>query len=85
LLKGSLQNYHFLKNTKKLNFKDTSLDLGISTTTVMRYFNKETDFKITGLESPKVIHIDEFKGTSDDGKYQVALCDGDTNKPYDVS
>lgn len=75
---------YIMTKLKKLNFKDTSLDLGISTTTVMRYFDKEADFKVTNLSSPKVLHIDEFKGTSDAGKYQVAICDGDTNKLYDV-
>lgn len=30
---------------------------------------KKLNFKVTGLESPKVLHIDEFKVTSDARKY----------------
>jgi len=75
---------YVIQKLEKLNFKDTSLELGISITSVMRYFNKDVDFEVTGLNSPKVLHIDEFKGTSDAGKYQVAICNGDTNRLYDI-
>lgn len=75
---------YIISKLKKLNFKDTSLDLGISITSVMRKFNKNIDFKEIKSNSPKILHIDEFKGTSDAGKYQVALCNGENNKLYDI-
>ena len=75
---------YIISKLKKLNFKDTSLDLGISITSVMRKFNENIDFKDIKSNSPKVLHIDEFKGTSDAGKYQVAICNGDNNKLYDI-
>lgn len=75
---------YIITKLKKLNFKDTSLELGISSTSVMRKFNENIDFKDIKSNSPKILHIDEFKGTSDAGKYQVAICNGDNNKLYDV-
>lgn len=50
----------------------------------MRKFNENIDFKGIKSNSPKVLHIDEFKGTSDAGKYQVAICNGENNKLYDI-
>ena len=75
---------YVITKLKKLNFKDTSLDLGISITSVLRYFNKNINFQNIGVKSPKILHIDEFKGTSDAGKYQVAICNGENNKLYDI-
>ena len=52
---------YIVSKLKKLNFKDTSLDLGISITSVMRKFNENIDFKDVKSNSPKVLHINEFK------------------------
>ncbi|OQY42380.1 MAG: hypothetical protein B6227_02265 [Fusobacteriia bacterium 4572_74] len=48
----------------------------------MRKFNENIDFKDVKSNSPKVLHIDEFKGTSDAGKYQVAICNKELKEAY---
>jgi transposase len=62
-----------LKSMK--SFKQSGEELGISLSTVMRYFER---LKIKEIEkSTKVIHIDEFKGNADNEKYQLAVYTGD--------
>lgn len=75
---------YIINKLKKLNFKDTALEIGISITSVMREFKKYANFNNEYSEVPKIFHIDEFKGTSDAGKYQLALCDGTLNRLFDV-
>jgi transposase len=75
---------YIVKKLKKLNFTDTSIEIGVSITSVMRKFKENIDFTNLIPNSPRVLHIDEFKGTSDAGKYQVAICNGDNNKLYDI-
>ncbi|SDI72709.1 hypothetical protein SAMN05216352_11120 [Alteribacillus bidgolensis] len=33
---------------------------------------------------PPVIAIDEYKGDTNEGKYQVVIADGDTRAPLDI-
>jgi transposase len=62
-----------LKKTK--SFKQTGEELGISLSTVMRYFTK---LKIREIKkSTKIIHFDEFKGNADNEKYQLAVYNGE--------
>lgn len=75
---------YIIHKLKKSNFTDTSLDVGVSLSSVMRKFKENIAFKSIKSNSPKVLHIDEFKGTSDAGKYQVAICNGENNKLYDI-
>ena len=62
-----------LKKVK--SFKLIGEELGISLSTVIRYFKK---LKISEKKkSTKVIHLDEFKGNADKEKYQLAVYNGD--------
>ena len=62
-----------LKKTK--SFKQTGEELGISLSTIMRYFEK---LKISEEKKPtKIIHFDEFKGNADKEKYQLAVYNGE--------
>lgn len=62
-----------LKKTK--SFKLIGEELGVSLSTVMRYFKK---LKISeAKKSTKVIHLDEFKGNADNEKYQLAVYNGE--------
>lgn len=62
-----------LKKTK--SFKLIGEELGISLSTVMRYFKK---LKISeAKKSTQVIHLDEFKGNADNEKYQLAVYNGE--------
>ncbi len=56
------------------SFKQTREELGISLSTVMRYFK---ELKIPEEKTTtKIIHIDEFKGNADNEKYQLAVYNG---------
>ena len=62
-----------LKKTK--SFKQIGEELGISLSTIMRYFN---GLKIVeSKKSTKTIHLDEFKGNADKEKYQLAVYNGE--------
>ena len=62
-----------LKSMK--SFKQSGVELGMSLSTVLRYFNQ---LKIAEKEKPtKIIHLDEFKGNADNEKYQLAVYNGD--------
>ena len=62
-----------LKKTK--SFKQIGEELGISLSTIMRYFN---GLKIVeSKKSTKTIHFDEFKGNADKEKYQLAVYNGE--------
>ena len=57
------------------SFKQSGEELGISLSSVMRYFEQ---LKITERKkSTKIIHLDEFKGNADNEKYQLAVYNGD--------
>ncbi len=63
--------YH-LRSVK--SFKQSGEELGISLSTVMRYFK---DLKIPERKTTtKIIHLDEFKGNADNEKYQLAIYNG---------
>ena len=65
-------NVHF-KEIK--SFKQIAKELGISLSTIMRYFEK---LKISEEKKPtKIIHFDEFKGNADKEKYQLAVYNGE--------
>ena len=62
-----------LKNVK--SFKQSGEELGISLSSVMRYFEQ---LKISERKkSTKIIHLDEFKGNANNEKYQLAVYNGD--------
>ncbi|GGJ75407.1 ISL3 family transposase [Virgibacillus kapii] len=67
------------------NFKDTAAQFRTSPNTAMRRFDTISSPTLKEVESlPKVIAIDEYKGDTTEGKYQVIIADGDTGKPLDI-
>ncbi|WP_197057430.1 transposase, partial [Pontibacillus halophilus] len=54
-------------------------------TTVMRRFDELAAPKLKKVESlPSVIAIDEYKGDTKAGKYQVVIADGQTGQLLDI-
>lgn len=67
------------------NFKDTALQFRTSPTTVIRRFDQLSVPTLKEVKSlPKVIAIDEYKGDTSEGKYQVIIADGETREPLDI-
>lgn len=70
---------------KSRSFKETSEIFGASHTTVIRRFDELSKREIKQVtELPKVIAIDEYKGDTKAGKYQLIIADGETRKPIDI-
>lgn len=67
------------------NFKDTAALFRTSPTTVMRRFDELATPMLKKVETlPPVIAIDEYKGDTSAGKYQVVIADGDTGQLLDI-
>ena len=67
------------------NFKDTAAQFRTSPTTAMRRFDEISEPALKEVERlPEVIAIDEYKGDTSEGKYQVIIADGETGKPLDI-
>jgi transposase len=66
-------------------FKEVGDIYGTSTTTVMRRFDRLSQTEVKPVKSlPPVIAIDEYKGDTKEGKYQVIIADGVTKQPLDI-
>jgi transposase len=66
-------------------FKETAQQYGTSSSTVMRRFDQMAKEEIKEVvELPPVIAIDEYKGDTDKGKFQLIIADGETRKPLDI-
>jgi len=65
------------------NFSMSSIakDFGLSTCTITRIFDY-VSYKLTDL--PEVLSVDEFKGTTDKGKYHCILVDPIKSKVLDI-
>ncbi|MFC2949124.1 ISL3 family transposase [Virgibacillus sediminis] len=67
------------------NFKDSAAQYHTSPTTAMRRFDQISSGRLREVETlPKVIAIDEYKGDTDKGKYQVIIGDAKTGRPLDI-
>lgn len=65
-----------VQHLKKIkSFKQIGEDLGVSLSTMIRYFEKLEIPEIN--KSTETIHIDEFKGNADKEKYQLAVYNGE--------
>ncbi|SFM47134.1 Transposase, partial [Salibacterium qingdaonense] len=74
-----------LRTIQGKNFKDTADQFHTSPSTAMRRFDRLAAPMIQeGKELPEVIAIDEYKGDTDQGKYQVLIADGRTGEPLDI-
>lgn len=74
-----------LRTIQGKNFKDTATQFHTSPSTAMRRFDRLAAPMIHEVkELPRVIAIDEYKGDTDQGKYQVLIADGRTGEPLDI-
>ena len=75
-----------IRSIKGKTFKETAEVYGTSSSTVVRRFDqlaKET-VNEEAKELPKVIAIDEYKGDTKEGKYQLIIANGITKEPIDI-
>jgi len=67
------------------NFKDTAAQFRTSQTTAIRRFDRISSMYLREVkELPKAIAIDEYKGDTDKGKYQLIIADAETGEPLDI-
>lgn len=74
-----------IRAIKGKTFKETSEIYGTSATTIVRRFDRMASTEIRKVgDLPSVIAIDEYKGDTREGKYQLIIADGVTKKPLDI-
>jgi len=84
-ISNQLNNLIIKRLTNKHTFKDIAKDTNVSSSTIIRRFDKH--FSINKLELPEVISIDEFKKTNQSskrGKYALAIADPINKKLIDI-
>jgi transposase len=70
---------------KGKTFKETAEIYGVSASTIVRRFDLLAQSKMKGIaQLPPVIAIDEYKGDTREGKYQLIIADGVTRQPLDI-
>lgn len=66
-------------------FKEISQQYGASPSTIIRRFDEFAKEELKDVkELPRVIAIDEYKGDTKAGKYQLIIADGETREPIDI-
>lgn len=74
-----------IRAVKGKTFKETGENYGASASTIVRRFDQIARSEIRSVEElPPVIAIDEYKGDTREGKYQLIIADGVTRKPIDI-
>lgn len=74
-----------VRSVKVKTFKEAAEVLGTSPTTVIRRFKKVANKQLVeGVRLPKVIAIDEYKGDTDAGTYQLIIANAETREPIDI-
>jgi transposase len=74
-----------IRAIKGKTFKEIGDIYGTSATTIVRRFDKLAKSEVKPVEElPSVIAIDEYKGDTREGKYQLIIADGITKKPLDI-
>ncbi|EAQ8370824.1 transposase, partial [Salmonella enterica] len=74
-----------IRAIKGKTFKETGETYGSSSSTIVRRFDRLARSEIRSVEKlPSVIAIDEYKGDTREGKYQLIIADGITKKPLDI-
>jgi transposase len=67
------------------NFTDTANRFQTSVTTAMRRFDQLASPLVKEVgQLPPRIAIDNYRGDTNVGKYQVIIADGETRKPLDI-
>lgn len=74
-----------IRAIKSKTFKEVGEIYGTSATTIVRRFDKLAEAQIKPVEAlPPIIAIDEYKGDTNEGKYQLIIADGITKQPLDI-
>lgn len=74
-----------IRAIKGKTFKETGENYGTSATTIVRRFDRIAQSEIQQVtELPQVIAIDEYKGDTKEGKYQLIIANGITKEPIDI-
>ncbi|KUP04042.1 transposase, partial [Bacillus coahuilensis p1.1.43] len=75
-----------IRSIKGKTFKETAEIYGTSASTIVRRFDKVAEDTVQEEPNalPKVIAIDEYKGDTKEGKYQLIIADGVTREPIDI-
>ncbi len=74
-----------IRSIKAKNFKEVGEVLRISGSTVIRRFKEVAKNEMkTGVRLPKAIAIDEYKGDTDAGTYQLIIANAVTHEPIDI-
>lgn len=75
-----------IRSIKGKTFKETAEVYGTSASTVVRRFDQLAGVTVNkeAKELPKVIAIDEYKGDTKEGKYQLIIANGITKEPIDI-
>lgn len=74
-----------VRSVKASTFLEVSIQYGCSVSTVIRRFDTLAVRELKDTEElPTVISMDEYKGDTDAGKYQLIIADGDSREPLDI-
>lgn len=74
-----------IRSVKAKTFKEASEVLGTSSSTVIRRFKEVAKNEmVSGVRLPKIIAIDEYKGDTDAGTYQLIIANAETHEPIDI-
>lgn len=74
-----------VRSVKAKTFKEVAGHYGASASTIVRRFDALALQEITETAKlPRVIAIDEYKGDTREGKYQLIIADGETREPIDI-
>lgn len=74
-----------IRAIKGKTFQETGNTYGVSSSTIVRRFDLLAKSEIQSVTHlPSVIAIDEYKGDTKEGRYQLIIADGITKKPLDI-
>ncbi|APH03591.1 ISL3 family transposase [Bacillus weihaiensis] len=75
-----------IRSVKGKTFKETAEIYGTSPSTVVRRFDdlSQNTIQEDPKELPRAIAIDEYKGDTKEGKYQLIIADAETREPIDI-
>lgn len=74
-----------IRSVKGRTFKEVAEHYGSSSSTIIRRFDRLAEEEVIEVtELPRVIAIDEYKGDTQAGKYQLIIADGETREPIDI-
>jgi transposase len=74
-----------IRSVKARTFKEIGQQFGASSSTIIRKFDELANKELEDIqELPRVIAIDEYKGDTREGKYQLIIANGETKEPIDI-